>query len=580
MSRANRTSAASPPVATAGLPQGFRFADTTLGRCASLATCATLKGPIWDALVGELPVTEVNEFSHCYPLELLADLFEAVKSHLENADKSDDPGVAEFLQVLREQGKKNGQIFEDRRTAGAVEMRDLKRLFPAGCEAWVPSRRMAGVVLSVETHQTSMGPVIALRLETIHAMRGVPETGECEINLPGFKGLQPLAAIAIQPLSAEEKDRLQRRGARFVACCASGTYLSYAGQLRQPSRWEERIFRADGRVVIDAPSFQRNDPQVWRNALHASGMSLDSEHDAPVPLMGVLSPTQHWRCVPHLYGFSLAAKRWGMVEIEGLSPIAWRDDAFDRLVMPAAEKELVHALVKHNQGGFSDVIDGKGGGCIFLLHGEPGQGKTMLAEAVAESLHRPLYSVSIGELGTSPDHLETRLRSILDVATVWDAVILLDEADIFLEARDEKDIDRNAMVGVFLRLLEYHGGVLFLTTNRVRQIDQAFYSRISVALRFPPADRDKRIKVWTSLLGAAGLESSWAEGLAEHALNGRQIKNAIRLGQTLARAASRAVVHADLTRAVGVALRFEREMAVGHHVPLWRRLWNAWSAEA
>jgi hypothetical protein len=34
--------------------------------------------------------------------------------------------------------------------------------------------------------------------------------------------------------------------------------------------------------------------------------------------------------------------------------------------------------------------------------------------------------------------------------------------DIFLERRTEQDIKRNAMVGIFLRLLEYHQGVLFL----------------------------------------------------------------------------------------------------------------------
>ena len=96
----------------------------------------------------------------------------------------------------------------------------------------------------------------------------------------------------------------------------------------------------------------------------------------------------------------------------------------------------------------------------------------------------------MGELGTDPRQLESSLREILDVATAWDAVIGLDEADVFLEARDEHDIVRNAMVGVFLRLLEYHQGVLFLTTNRVKNIDSAFYSRISVALQYPAATSD------------------------------------------------------------------------------------------
>ena len=160
------------------------------------------------------------------------------------------------------------------------------------------------------------------------------------------------------------------------------------------------------------------------------------------------------------------------------------------------EKDLIYSLVKFHGTGFTDIIEGKGGGTIFLLHGKPGWGKTASAEAVAEFLHKPLYSVSVGELGTSTDVLEAKLRNILDVAVIWDAVLLLDEADIFLEERDEHNIDRNAMVGVFLRLLEYHNGVLFLTTNRVKKIDPAFYSRISVALHYK--SEGKALKVWTT----------------------------------------------------------------------------------
>lgn len=40
--------------------------------------------------------------------------------------------------------------------------------------------------------------------------------------------------------------------------------------------------------------------------------------------------------------------------------------------------------------------------------------------------------VSVGELGTNPHQLETELNKILDVAHSWGAVLLLDEADVFL----------------------------------------------------------------------------------------------------------------------------------------------------
>ncbi len=52
-------------------------------------------------------------------------------------------------------------------------------------------------------------------------------------------------------------------------------------------------------------------------------------------------------------------------------------------------------------------------------------------------------------LTNTPD-LENSLREILEVASAWNAVVLLDEADIFLEKRTDSDVKRNAMVRVCL----------------------------------------------------------------------------------------------------------------------------------
>ena len=100
--------------------------------------------------------------------------------------------------------------------------------------------------------------------------------------------------------------------------------------------------------------------------------------------------------------------------------------------------------------------------------------KSLSAETMAETLQRPLYMVGVGELGTDAAELESNLSKILQTASVWNAILLLDECDIFMEKRKDMDIHRNAMVGVFLRLLEYYPGILFLTTNRANNIDEAF----------------------------------------------------------------------------------------------------------
>lgn len=49
----------------------------------------------------------------------------------------------------------------------------------------------------------------------------------------------------------------------------------------------------------------------------------------------------------------------------------------------------------------------------------------------------------------------------------------------------------DTQVAVFLRVLEYYAGILFLTTNRVGVIDEAFRSRIHISLYYPPLGYDE-----------------------------------------------------------------------------------------
>ena len=225
--------------------------------------------------------------------------------------------------------------------------------------------------------------------------------------------------------------------------------------------------------------------------------------------------------------------------VAGLQPAQFNEEAFERLVLPPARKQLIRALVlSHGGAGASvDVIAGKGEGTIFLLHGPPGCGKTLTAEAIAELLHKPLYSVSMGELGTTPEALEEKLADVLDVCTPWGALVLIDEAEMLLERRTKDDLVRNAMVCVMLRLLEYYSGILFLTTNRVESLDPAFQSRVQCALRYEALDAASRERIWADLLPRLQLPRAGdvdVAALAAAPLNGRQIKNTLQLAVALA----------------------------------------------
>jgi hypothetical protein len=58
----------------------------------------------------------------------------------------------------------------------------------------------------------------------------------------------------------------------------------------------------------------------------------------------------------------------------------------------------------------------------------------------------PLYSMSAGDLGLDPRSLEIELSKILEMVTKWNAILLLDEADVFLEQRSPNELERNKLV--------------------------------------------------------------------------------------------------------------------------------------
>ncbi|KAL1619082.1 hypothetical protein SLS54_006934 [Diplodia seriata] len=235
--------------------------------------------------------------------------------------------------------------------------------------------------------------------------------------------------------------------------------------------------------------------------------------------------------------------------VDQIQEVKWNENAFDKLVLPSDHKRLMLSFVEsqiRNKKRFDDVIEGKGQGIVILLEGSPGVGKTLTAEALADRLRKPLYAMSIAELGKSAPELEARLTMILEVAVKWDAVVLLDEADVFLEKRrtgggSTDNLERNGIVAIFLRLLEYFRGVLFMTTNRVRAMDPAFQSRIHLNMAYPDLDVSARRAIWESMIAmvdARGEETAIGgdelDGLARCDLNGREIKNLVKSALLLA----------------------------------------------
>lgn len=372
------------------------------------------------------------------------------------------------------------------------------------------------------------------------------------VEIGQWQGVKSLSSLNVLPLKNDTKEMLTNLGKVYQTIGIGAHYKSYEGMMQVKRWWKWDKTKADGRIMID--------PIAYNQFVDTNDYSGRRSEDQQV--INVFPEVSYWMTDPYVYGFSFSNKQWGKFVVAQLSDIQFRDEAFNQLVLEENKKELIKALVMNNGAGFQDVISGKGGGCIFLLHGVPGVGKTLSAEAIAELLHRPLYSVSVGELGVNADELEKNLRQILDVAQMWNAVILIDEADIFLEKRTSGDILRNAMVGIFLRLLEYHQGVLFLTTNRVVEFDEAFHSRISVALKYKSLDKDARLTIWNNLLDAANIDKSGIDvkRLAKIAINGRQIKNTIRLAQGLAKQQNTSINAEHIMLTIEIAQQFKKDL--------------------
>ncbi|KAF4434895.1 Fidgetin 1 [Fusarium acutatum] len=243
---------------------------------------------------------------------------------------------------------------------------------------------------------------------------------------------------------------------------------------------------------------------------------------------------------PWLKGFDLKAKDWAQFYVDDLTPVVWNDAAFNHLVLPGTEKQLAWEFVENKTlaNSFDDFIQDKGRGIIILMFGPPGVGKTYTAEAVAEKARVPLYSMSAGDLGTVPKEVELALERALTLCGLWNAMLLLDEADVFLGARTDSDLARNELVAVFLTKLEYYTGVCFLTTNRTASIDTAFQSRVDLFLPYKDLTFEARKKVWQKFINRAGgtqveIPDEEMNKLAEMKLNGREIKNLIKSAHLL-----------------------------------------------
>ncbi|KAF2677328.1 P-loop containing nucleoside triphosphate hydrolase protein [Lentithecium fluviatile CBS 122367] len=388
----------------------------------------------------------------------------------------------------------------------------------------------------------------------------------------GTRHIAQLRAFPIDyhPDAQALRARLVERGAKAEAL-AGPNYRAYRGVgWRLGNFGAKDKYNVEGRIVIDTYGWNRFNPsyaiynqpftqkELAQESLDEDGEESEEEYEEEsdvddMPMDGhfadeddaskrpPLTTEQKLICSPLLRGYSLKSKLWLNFFVNSVKDIEWQKDAFERLVLPKNQKELILGFTesqRQHRDTFDDVIEGKGRGMIILLCGPPGVGKTLTAESVAEEMKVPLFMMSAGDLGLDPSKVEAKLQDILEMCTRWHSVLLLDEADVFLEQRSLHELERNKLVSIFLRVLEYFEGTMFLTTNRVQTFDQAFQSRIHISLDYQELSVNSRRTVWKNFLDSSPQEhcitKKELDELARMSLNGRQIKNILKIARLLA----------------------------------------------
>ncbi|KAJ5752813.1 ATPase AAA-type core [Penicillium odoratum] len=437
------------------------------------------------------------------------------------------------------------------------------------------------------------------------------------LRVPKFRGSKYIATLEAYPLhhhaSHEQVQKdLVERGQRFrdfagshIQHCKGSAFFMNKGKAikvninsrvavdavffhemqpnySRPSLRDIRMKEKDGIAVIDLGAMFMEDREREKERMRGDGVDAQKLSEADLLI-----------ACPTVCCFSFKEKMFLECAVSALRDVKWSPESFDCLQIPPENKTLLLSMAKTRLGliptlPFDDVIDGKGQGLNILLEyvgnlfmhyldasvltypsGPPGVGKTFTVEATSEYFKLPLYSISPGDLAV--DHgdsnaLEQQLETVFKIAKHFKAVLLLDEADAFMEQRTSYHDTHNRMVTVFLRKLEYYQGILFLTSNRGIQFDDAILSRIHLIFKYEGLSKPSRRGLWSTFLsrartvqGPAVVEEHDLRRLEDLDPNGREIKNIAAIAHALAEANASHVSYKYLELAAESNQKFSKE---------------------
>ncbi|HEV2813106.1 MAG TPA: ATP-binding protein, partial [Solirubrobacteraceae bacterium] len=212
---------------------------------------------------------------------------------------------------------------------------------------------------------------------------------------------------------------------------------------------------------------------------------------------------------------------------------------WDDLVLPRDDLAVLRSIaarLRHRETvldswGFAGLAP-PGGGLKSLFVGEPGTGKTLAAQVIANDLGLEAYRVDLAQIVSKYiGETEKNLERVFDAAGASNAVLFFDEADALFGKRspvgDAHDRYANLEVAYLLQRIETYAGAVILATNLRQNLDQAFLRRLDFAVDFPMPKAEDRLRLWRRHLPAAApvADDVDLERLAAHRLSGGSIRN-------------------------------------------------------
>lgn len=246
-----------------------------------------------------------------------------------------------------------------------------------------------------------------------------------------------------------------------------------------------------------------------------------------------------------------------------LTEYVYTPDKVNLLVLPKDHRELVEILTMDAEVLIEDVVEGKTGGTMILLEGRPGLGKTLLAEVYAEKMEKVLYKIQAGQLGVTPESVATGIGKVYENAARWGAVVLLDEADVYIRKRDES-MEHNAVVAALLVTFERQTAITFMATNRSDDVDEAIISRCIAVVHFDMPTAEASGQIWRIQANTMDidLDDGVIEEMVQHhrekdggqRATGRDIRALLKLGYRYQKLRDRKV-DAELLKQLGAFKR-------------------------